>query len=86
MPLQPYIAPQHTLTDAQEIEATRETLQNLLVVRRDLLATPKPTYNIDGQEFKWNEYLDVINKSIKQLREDLRSAQGPFEEETVSYT
>lgn len=86
MPIQPYIPPLNTLTDVQETEALKETLQNLIITRRDILANPKPTYQIDQQEFKWNEYLDTLNKAIKQIREDLRASQGPFEEESVSYT
>lgn len=84
MPIEPYTPPLVTLTATQEIEALRETLQNLIVVRRNILARPKPTYNLDGQEFKWNEYLDTLNKAIKEIQSNLRAAEGPFEEETVA--
>lgn len=86
MPDQPYVAPTVEFSDVDHVSIVRESLSRALQTRRDILLKPKPTYNIDGQEFKWAEYLEVLNKTIDQLQKDLQSLAEPFEETSVIYT
>ena len=54
--------------------------------RLDVVSKPKPSYNIDGQEVKWSEYLKQLDASIERIDEDLNKFEGPFEEVTVAYS
>jgi hypothetical protein len=86
MPELPYVPPTVEFSDSDHVSIIRESLTRAIVTRRDILLKPKPSYNIDGQEFKWNEYLEVLNKTITQLQSDLQSITEPFELDSVMYT
>ena len=74
------------LTD-EEIQAKLAQTRDELIQRRlDIVSKPKPSYNIDGQEVKWSEYLKQLDASIERIDEDLNKFEGPFEEVTVAYS
>lgn len=74
------------LTD-EEIQAKLAQTRDELIQRRlDIVSKPKPSYNIDGQEVKWAEYLKQLDASIARIDEDLNKFEGPFEEVTVAYS
>lgn len=52
-------------------EAAAETLARVL-------ASPKPTYNVDGQSVSWTEYQAMLSKQIDALTAQINSAE-PFE-------
>ena len=46
----------------------------------EVVESPKPSYNIDGKEVEWAEYLDILTKSQASLRKQLIIADSdPFE-------
>jgi hypothetical protein len=73
-------------TDDQIMTQLLRTRDNLLDRRLELLQKPKPTYDIDGQTVKWNEYLDLLNKSMAAIDEQIKEQEGPYELETTGYT
>lgn len=69
-------------TDAEELAA----IKTLAIARlKELLASPKPSYNVDGQSFSWNEYQRMLVEQIKSIDEIL-GADEPFEIHTQGYT
>jgi hypothetical protein len=73
-------------SDDEVISLLRQTRDMLIERRIDILTHPKPSYNIDGQEFKWNEYLKQLNETLKNINNELQAAEGPFEVESVAWT
>ncbi len=63
------------------------TYQENLTTARDNFATklaevsasPKPTYNIDGQSVSWTEYYKFLSEQIQSLNKQINEAE-PFEE------
>jgi hypothetical protein len=86
MPDAEYTPPQFVLTDADTVSVIKESLDRAILTRQKILANPKPSYNIDGQEFKWAEYLLALNKTITQLQTDLQAFDDPFELDSVAYS
>ena len=74
------------LTDEQLQAKLVQTRDELIQRRLDVVSKPKPSYNIDGQEVKWSEYLKQLDASIERIDEDLNKFEGPFEEVTVAYS
>ena len=70
-------------TDAEFLEALRETRQNYILTLKNLSAdqaagTLKPTYNIDGQSVNWTRYQEILMKNIKDLTEQIAQADDPL--------
>lgn len=86
MPNEAYVPPSFVLADTDTVSVIKESLDRAILTRQSILLKPKPSYNIDGQEFKWAEYLEVLNKTISQLQKDLQAFDDPFEIDTVVYT
>lgn len=86
MPNEAYVPPPFSLADTEVVSVLKESLDRAILTRQSILLKPKPTYNIDGQEFKWAEYLEVLNKTISQLQKDIQSFDDPFEIDSVVYT
>lgn len=42
-----------------------------------IMASPKPSYNIDGQQVSWTEYHDMLTRQIQWANDELRS-EGPY--------
>ena len=59
---------------------------NIGVKLRELTENFKPSYNIDGQEIRWQEYFTALTESLKKLNEQIDREQGPLEERTKAYT
>lgn len=58
---------------------TLETIRaNILARIAEVTAAPKPNYNIDGQEVSWQDYLDSLFTSLKQIDDNLQTSE-PFE-------
>ena len=86
MPNEAYVPPAYVLADTDTASVIKESLDRAILTRQAILLKPKPTYNIDGQEFKWAEYLEVLNKTITQLQKDIQAFDDPFEIDSVVYT
>jgi len=70
-----------------EIRAKLETTRDQLIdLRITVLSKPRPTYNIDGQEVKWAEYLKQLDASISRINEEIAIDDEPVEGITVGYS
>ena len=46
----------------------------------EITKNPKPSYNIDGQEVSWGEYLNQLTKSMESLKKQIDDFRDkPFE-------
>jgi hypothetical protein len=86
MPDTPYVPPAHSLADSEQASVIKESLDRAILTRQNVLLKPKPTYDIDGQRFEWNEYLDVLNKTITQLQKDLVAFDELYEVNSQIYS
>lgn len=51
----------------------------------EITASPKPSYNIDGQEVKWSEYLKQLQETVAWCDKQQR-AEEPFEIHSIGFT
>lgn len=70
------------MADADTIKTIKT---QLLQIKLDLTAQPKPTYTIDGQTVQWTEYLAQVNKEIEWCDKQL-AGEEPFEIHSQGYT
>ncbi len=62
-------------TDAEQLATIKsQVLANLVAIT----TTPKPSYNIDGQQVGWNEYHKMLVEQLKNINE-LIGVDTPFE-------
>lgn len=68
------------MTILSDLQTARE---NFAAQLASISASPKPTYDIDGQKVSWTEHYKFIRDSIRQLDEDIeaekRRNDGPYE-------
>lgn len=47
---------------------------------KEITASPKPSYSIDGESYSWAEYQSFLLTGMKQLREEIAAASNyPYE-------
>jgi len=64
-----------------------KTARDQLVARIvEITASPKPSYTVDGQTVSWTAYLKELREGLRQLEEEIRRAEGPFEVRTQGFT
>lgn len=85
MPDTPYVPPAYSLSVSDQVSVIKESLDRAILTRQAILNKPKPTYDIDGQRFEWNEYLDILNKTITQLQADLVAFDELYEYSSTQY-
>ena len=73
------------LSDEEQLAKLQEARDNILSLIVSITTNPKPTYNIDGQEVKWAEYLDMLRKNLAAIEDMINDKEGPYELETVGY-
>ena len=71
--------------DCADLESLKLTRSQLIANIAAITARPKPTYNIDGQEVKWTEYLAELRKQLLGINDLITSMEGSFEIETQGY-
>lgn len=69
-------------TDAEQL-ATIKT--QTLAIMVTLTASPKPSYNIDGQSISWTEYMDMLQKKVDWVDKQLASI-APYEIHSQGFT
>lgn len=67
-------------TDTVLIAKLYETRDNLLKQKLELSVSPKPTYNIDGQQIEWTDYLKYLDKALLDINHIILIYEGPYEE------
>lgn len=58
-------------TDAERVEKLKEIRDRQEDRLHEVLASPKPTYTVDGQTFKWNEYVKMLREGIAEIDKTL---------------
>lgn len=71
-------------SDDETIDDLKETRDNILELMKAVTSKPKPTYNIDGQNVEWKEYMEMLTEQFKNIN-SLIVTLDPFEEEVVWY-
>ena len=51
---------------------------NAATILAELTVSPKPTYDVHGHSYSWNEYQAMLTKQIDDINRLLAQA-GPFE-------
>lgn len=51
----------------------------------EITASPKPSYDIDGQRVEWTDYFKALTDQLARMNELLNGAE-PFEEVSQGYT
>ena len=69
-------------TDAEQIAIIRS--QTLALIA-EVTAQPKPTYQIDGQNISWGEYLGQLQKTVDWCDQQMAAA-APVEVRSQGYT
>lgn len=55
-------------SDAEQLATIKsQILANLVAIT----ASPKPSYNIDGQDIKWGDYHKMLTAQLKEINEVL---------------
>lgn len=68
------------LTDLQQIKS------NLITRIKEVTSEKKPSYDIEGQQVSWNEYLDTLMKQLGKINALIMGEQGPYEEATQAFS
>ena len=69
-------------SDAQQIATIKtQTLARIA----EITAEPKPTYNVDGQNVAWGDYLGQLQATVDWCNEKL-AGEEPFEVQSQGYT
>lgn len=63
-------------TVLENLEAARLALSAKIA---EVLASPKPDYNLDGQSFSYSAYYTMLTAQLKELDEAIVRAQGPYQ-------
>ncbi len=69
-------------TDAENLATIKS---QTLVIMADLTANPKPSYNIDGQEVFWSEYMAQLRATIKWVDQQIATGT-PYEIHSQGFT
>ncbi len=63
-------------TRAQNLD---QAIDNLAAVLAQVTASPKPTYQVDGENYQWTEYVQMLMTQTKELEQMRQRADGAFE-------
>lgn len=70
-------------TDAEQLATIKtQTLARIA----EITATPKPSYDIDGQEVLWAEYLRQLQSTVAWVDKQAVTAGGPYEVHSQGFT
>ncbi len=69
------------MTYIDDLTTARDQAASLI---KDITASPKPSYSVDGQTVSWTQYLAELTKQVKDLNY-LITAGKPYEHQSVGY-
>jgi len=67
-------------TQAESVDTIITTILSRL---SDALTSPKPTYTVNDQNFEWNEYVDMLFRSLDKARVLRSKLEGPVSKMTI---
>ena len=68
-----------------DLEQIRLIRSQTLTLLAELTAQPKPTYDLDGQQISWNEYLARLQATVDWCERKL-AGEEPFEIHSQGFT
>jgi len=68
-----------------DLETIRAVKSQTLARIAEITAQPKPSYQIDGQEVAWGEYLAQLRRTVDWCNQKL-AAERPVEVRSQAYT
>ena len=63
-------------TDAERLTKLLEIRDSIDDRIAEVVSKPRPTYTVDGQTFKWAEYLEVLNKQRDAVLAQIAAASA----------
>jgi len=51
----------------------------------EMTASPKPSYNVDGQSIQWTDYLKQLRATVEWCDQQIARSEGGTEEVTVCF-
>jgi hypothetical protein len=70
---------------ASDLQQIRTIKSQTLARMAEITAAPKPTYDIDGQNVAWAEYLKQLQKTVDWCNQTL-AGEEPFEFRSQGYS
>lgn len=67
-------------TQAENMDTIITTIQSRL---SDALTNPKVTYDVNDQRFEWNEYVDMLYRSLEKSYELRSKLAGPVMKSSI---
>lgn len=64
---------------ASDLQNLETTLSNLIRVRAEASADPKPSYTVNGQQFDWVGYYKWLSEEIDKVQAQIATIDGPYE-------
>lgn len=63
-------------TNAENLATART---NFITKLAAISADPKPSYNVNGQQFAWTEFYTFLTQQIAQIDNLIAAEDGPYE-------
>jgi hypothetical protein len=73
------------LTDEEVLDKKYKIRDNLLELIDEITINPKPSYDIDGQQVLWADYLKLLNSSLDAIEDSIAKALPPVDGEENGY-
>jgi hypothetical protein len=61
------------------IDSLNAAYANVAANLAAITANPKPSYDIDGEHYSWQELFDSYTKQLLVLKQRIQDEGGPFE-------
>lgn len=68
-----------------DVDTLKTIKTQTLALLADLTESPKPSYNIDGQQVSWMAYQKLLFDQLESLNKQI-AAEEPFEIHTIGFT
>lgn len=66
-----------------DLKAARD---NMAARLKEITASPKPSYDMDGQRVSWTQYQTFLLDGIERLDKQIANDEGPYELDTFVVT
>jgi len=64
---------------ASRADALDAAISNVIARIQEVTASPKPNYSLDGEDYSWGDYLQVLTDNLLALEQARQRAEAPFE-------
>ncbi len=60
---------------SEDLQNLKDTLSLLIAKQKEVVASPKPTYSIDGQSVSWGDYYRMLSDQIEAVKTQIIQAE-----------